>query len=129
VIELTDEMRNAVKGRMGIPRGTELDPWMEAAAEDVLAIVERDYPATEYTLSALPEDNINARLFSIKVAYRGSGRWAVLRMGDCLSRSGEWDYESIPSERTDGEAMRLAREALPGLTVNGLTAAAVMGSA
>jgi hypothetical protein len=42
-IKLTDEMRAAVKGRMGIPRGTELDPWMEAAVEDVLAIVGRDY--------------------------------------------------------------------------------------
>lgn len=43
MIELTDEMRTAVKRRMGIPDGDELDPWMGPAIEDVLAIVERDY--------------------------------------------------------------------------------------
>lgn len=43
MIELTEEMRDAVRGRMGIPRNTSIDPWMEAAIEDVLAIVERDY--------------------------------------------------------------------------------------
>lgn len=45
MIELTDEMRAAVRGRMGIPRDASLDPWMEAAIEDVLAIVERDHMA------------------------------------------------------------------------------------
>jgi hypothetical protein len=43
VIELTPEMRAAVKRRMGVPDGRELDPWMGAAIEDVLALVERDY--------------------------------------------------------------------------------------
>jgi hypothetical protein len=43
VIELTDEMKAAVKRRMGIPQGDQMDPWTEAAIEDVLAIVERDY--------------------------------------------------------------------------------------
>ncbi|GIE30137.1 hypothetical protein Ait01nite_031820 [Actinoplanes italicus] len=42
MIELTDEMRAAVKSRMGITVGG-LDPWMEAAIKDVLALVERDY--------------------------------------------------------------------------------------
>jgi hypothetical protein len=42
VIELTDEMRRLVKARMGVPDGVELDPWMEAAIGDVLAVVERD---------------------------------------------------------------------------------------
>jgi hypothetical protein len=42
VIEPTDEMRRVVKSRMGIPDGVELDPWMEAAIGDVLALVERD---------------------------------------------------------------------------------------
>ena len=39
----TDEMKAAVKRRMGVPDGVEIDPWMEAAIGDVLAIVERDY--------------------------------------------------------------------------------------
>lgn len=45
MIELTDEMKAAVARRMGVPAGVELDPWMEAALEDVLAIVERDRAA------------------------------------------------------------------------------------
>jgi hypothetical protein len=28
-------------------------------------------------------------------------KWAVRRSGCCLSKSGEWDYEPIPSSRTD----------------------------
>jgi hypothetical protein len=43
VIQVTDEMRRAVRGRMGIPDGVALDPWMEAAIGDVLALVEREY--------------------------------------------------------------------------------------
>jgi hypothetical protein len=42
VIELTPEMKAAVKKRMGVPDGHEMDPWMGSAIEDVLAIVERD---------------------------------------------------------------------------------------
>lgn len=43
MIELTPEMRTAVKRRMGVPDGQEMDPWMGSAIEDVLAIVERDH--------------------------------------------------------------------------------------
>ncbi|HXM55368.1 MAG TPA: hypothetical protein VOB72_08260 [Candidatus Dormibacteraeota bacterium] len=43
MIELTAEMRRLVAARMGLPDGAELDPWMVAALEDVLALVERDY--------------------------------------------------------------------------------------
>jgi hypothetical protein len=43
VIELTDEMKAAAKRRMGVPDDHQLDPWTEAAFEDVLAIVERDH--------------------------------------------------------------------------------------
>lgn len=42
MIEPTEEMRAAVKRRMGVPDGQEMDPWMGSAIEDVLAIVERD---------------------------------------------------------------------------------------
>jgi hypothetical protein len=48
VIELTDEMRATVKRRMGVPEGVELDPWMDAAIGDVLALVERDYLLTPF---------------------------------------------------------------------------------
>lgn len=43
MIELTEEMKAAVKRRMGEPDGVQLDPWMQAAIGDVLAIVERNH--------------------------------------------------------------------------------------
>ena len=42
MIEPTDEMRAVVKRRMGVADGDQLDPWMDAAIGDVLAIVARD---------------------------------------------------------------------------------------
>lgn len=29
----------------------------------------------------------------------GSVKWAVRRMGDCLNKQGEWEYEPMPSSR------------------------------
>ncbi|HXM55361.1 MAG TPA: hypothetical protein VOB72_08220 [Candidatus Dormibacteraeota bacterium] len=137
MIEPTDEMvaafaaaKAAVKGCPGLDDGD------EQGLAAVLAIVERDRePVTEYTICALPEDDINHGSFAVKVAYRGRGLWAVVRHRYCLGRDGEWDYESMPSGRTDewlaehrfteAEALRLAREAAPHIRVNGMTAAEV----
>lgn len=87
---------------------------------------------TEYTVSVLPDGDVNQDLFTIKVAYRGRGLWAVLRRSFCLGRSGDWDYESMPSGRTDqwlaeyrfteAEALDLAREAAPQIEYGGRTA-------
>ena len=78
---------------------------------------------TEYTVSMLPEDDINAGAFDITVAYRGHDLWAVSRSRRCLGRDGTWDWEPIPSERDDEwlaehrfpeqEALRLAKEQAP----------------
>lgn len=86
---------------------------------------------TEYEVCAIPEDDITANAYAIKVAYRGRGLWAVIRLGYCLGADGEWSYESIPSERTDEwlaghrfdkeTALRLAVEHAPKVTVNGWT--------
>lgn len=134
-IEPTDEMHEAAflaaeEDGLHLWRDTS-----DAIIRAVLEVVNRDYPATEYTLSALPEDDSNGMLFRIVVAYRGRGLWAVSRHRYCLGRSGEWDHESVPSERTDewlaehrfplDEALRLAREELPKLRVNGMSAAEV----
>jgi hypothetical protein len=91
---------------------------------------------TEYTVCGLPEDDINASHFALTVAYRSAGRWAVLRHGFCLGTDGEWDYESIPSERADewrathrfdeDTALRLAVEHAPNVTVNGWTVDAAL---
>lgn len=84
---------------------------------------------TQHSVSVLPESSINHGSFEVTVDYRGGGRWAVKNRGFCLSATGEWDYESIPSEREDEwladhrfheeTALRLAREAVQTITVNG----------
>jgi hypothetical protein len=91
---------------------------------------------TEYTVCALPEDDINAGSFAITVAYRGRNLWAVSRHRRCLGADGNWDYESIPSERRDEwlaahrfdeqTALRLAVEHAPKVTVNGWTVDAAL---
>lgn len=91
---------------------------------------------TEVIFSALPDDHPDRDLFEVKVAWRGRDRYAVLRRSRCLGRDGTWDYESIPSERTDDwiathrfaydEALKLAHQACQGITVNGHTVADVL---
>lgn len=90
---------------------------------------------TEVTVSVVPEGSIDHDVFSVKVAWRGGERYAVVRRGRCLSHDGTWDYETIPSERTDDwiathrftydEAYRRAIEVAPTIKVNGFTAAEV----
>lgn len=48
---------------------------------------------TEVTVSAVPEDNINHGVFSVKVSWRGGERYAVERHRQCLGIDGEWDYQ------------------------------------
>jgi hypothetical protein len=93
---------------------------------------------TEYTVSALPEDNVNAHLYEVGVAYRGDGRWAVTHLGYCLTVDGsEWDFNRPPSERVDEwlarfrfptaeAALTAARKAVLELRVGGRTAAEVL---
>lgn len=90
---------------------------------------------SRFTVSCLPERNINTSLFEITIEERGqldgTTRWAVCRLGQCLNRRGRWDYEMNPSSRTDrwiaghrfdfDTALRLAKKAAPLITVNGVT--------
>lgn len=90
---------------------------------------------TQYVVSAVPEDLcMDYYAWNIEVDWRGPGDlWAVKRFSQCLGSDGLWDYESIPSERTDewkrthrfplAEALRLAHEAAPSVVVNGITPA------
>jgi hypothetical protein len=93
--------------------------------------------STGYTVSCLPYDDINAEAFSIQVDYTGHGRWAVRQRGRrCLAADGRWDWEPIPSERTDewlakyrfdlDTALRLAKEQAPLIKVNGRTVEQVL---
>jgi hypothetical protein len=88
---------------------------------------------TRFDVSCLPLDDINAHGFTLTVEYRGRGKWAVLNSRWCLSSTGEWEWESIPSEREDDwlethrfdleTAQRLAVEAAPKMVCNGWTVA------
>lgn len=88
---------------------------------------------TAYAVSCLPEDNVNAYHFTLKVEYRGYGKWAVLIGPYCYSADGEYDYEPSSSSRTDewlathrfdlDEALELAQRCAPLMTVNGHTVA------
>lgn len=86
----------------------------------------------EMTLADLAGD-IDLSMFAIEVQWAGGGDgWAIRRGGvRCLSRSGEWAFESIPSGREDDwlaehrwpldEALEAAKAALPSIRVNGWT--------
>lgn len=97
------------------------------------ATVEVHVQPTEYTVNLLPEDGIDGHLFGITVQYRGGGRWAVVHLSSCLGADGSWDFGVKEYDRGDDwlnahrfdeqTALRLAKEAAPGVTVNGITAA------
>ncbi len=85
----------------------------------------------KYEISAVPEDLCkDAYAWSIAVEWRDKELWAVTRFSQCLGSDGKWDYESSPSNRTDewkkthrfteSEALRLAHEIAPTISVNGI---------
>ena len=87
------------------------------------------------TYSPLEVDHDDRRAFEVAVEWRGSlsrnarKAWAVTWLGKCLSETGEWDHEPIPSSRTvqwialhrfdREEAIDLAMEACQKIVVNG----------
>lgn len=90
--------------------------------------------AVEYTVNCIPEGDINAHGFEIRVQYRGAGRYAVIRHGDmCLGADGIWDFGVKEYDRGDDwlnahrfnldTALKLAKEQAPLVTVNGYTVA------
>lgn len=100
-----------------------------------MSAVEIHTSVTQYTVSVFPPElhnNIDAYSYLIQVEEAAPGRWAVRRMKRCLNADGHWDWESIPSERTEEwltefrhdkeTALRLAGEAAPLVRVNGKTA-------
>ena len=83
-------------------------------------------------VSLLQPDHEAHPYFAVMVEYRGRDRWAVTRYSECLSRSGEWGHESLPSSRTDewlaenrftyNEAIEAASKVAPTIKMNGYTA-------
>lgn len=102
---------------------------------------------TRYEVSCVPEDHVDADMFTVTVQYRGNGRWAVQRgehrflgADGTWSLAFGWDREPVTDEeiaayenahqawldahRFDEEtARRLAREAASKITIRGYTAA------
>lgn len=88
---------------------------------------------TTYTVTCLPEDELEASSWALTVEWRGRGLWAVKHGSFCLSRTFEWDYEMRPSAREDEwlrahrftleEALDYAKRAAPQVIVNGFTPA------
>lgn len=88
---------------------------------------------TEYAVTAFPLEAPDASSFTLKVTYRGTGRWAIIRLGECWNKETKsWDYESLPSNREDDwlishrydsaeAAIADAKEIAPFLSVNGWT--------
>jgi hypothetical protein len=83
-----------------------------------------------FDVCCLPDDHPERYSFALKVVSRdlAGGMWAVLDRADrCLSVAGEWEYEHIPSERTDewkathrftkSRALELATEWAPKMTI------------
>lgn len=92
---------------------------------------------TRYEVSCLPEDDINARPYTLTVEYRGRGLWAVLDGPFALNADGVKDYEPRPSAREDDwltthrfdldTALALAKRFAPLMTCNGHTVAEALG--
>lgn len=87
---------------------------------------------TEVSVSAVPFDDPESTLFTLTVSWRGGETYAVLKRGHWnLGTDGEWDFEVLPSERTDewiathrfsyDEALELAVKHAPSMTCNGQT--------
>jgi hypothetical protein len=62
--------------------------------------------ATTYTVTAVPVEVPQAYLWALTVEKRGTGSWSVNNAGYCLCTDGNWDYEPIPSERSDNWRLR-----------------------
>jgi hypothetical protein len=72
-------------------------------------------------------------IWTITVAERDTGRWAVKGMFGVLNTDGEWEYEPSPSNRdddflarcrfTEAEALRRALDVVDTVRINGLTIA------
>ena len=61
---------------------------------------------TSFFITALPADVIeytpgDAHYFSLEIARKSPGRWAVLHRGYCYDANLNEEYESIPSSRTE----------------------------
>lgn len=91
---------------------------------------------SQYVVTALPDDDVDQHTFSLTVERRAPDRWAICWLGMCFSKNGTWDYEALPSERTNEwkddhrfdmeTALALAKGEVMKIKVNGLTVDGLM---
>lgn len=103
-----------------------------AISADGITVVE----PTRYLVTQIPLSHENSAIWSLELAWRGPESWAVMWNSRCLNADNEWDYEPLPSERSDqwiadhrftfDEARERAIAALPQLRINGMTSADVL---
>lgn len=85
-----------------------------------------------YTVSVLPEDNMNHYVWALHVEYVGNGNWCVRHVGSCLTKKGDWIWEPSNSGKTKTflkrtrwdnaeDAIAAAKKAAPRVMVNGRT--------
>jgi hypothetical protein len=84
-----------------------------------MALMHFDVLVTEYSISLLPETDINYPTFLITVQYGGFGRWGIFHMRYVLNRSGEWVWNGRVRYASAEEAIERAKVAYPKLRVNG----------
>ncbi len=115
----------------------EIPDWHRAvtrrAQQEAANAPEPNVRAAEYTVNCLPEDDFDSHVFEIRVQYRGNGRYAVIRHGQCLGADGTWDQGVKEYDRGDAwlnahrfdldTALKLAKEQAALVTVNGFTVA------
>jgi hypothetical protein len=91
--------------------------------------------ATEFAFNAIPvvsrDEYGEWSAWSITVARRAEGKWAVVGNTGILNKSGSWEHEKLPSARTEKfiartrfslpVAVELAKKAAESVTINGLT--------
>ena len=119
-------------GHLWKDHGDEPDPaanWPPVADVTGRAGAEVYTTVRHYRVSVWPEAQqcSHARDMSLTVAYRGSGRWAVLLGIVSIGKDGSPDTEHIPSERRDewlamhrhtlDDALRLARSIAPAIQI------------
>jgi hypothetical protein len=89
--------------------------------------------ATTYHVSVLPESAPDSDMWDILVELRGHGRWSVRHFSKSLGRDGTWSYGPRDDEDATAwvvahrfgldEALHLAAQHAPNITVNGVTPA------
>lgn len=57
--------------------------------------------ATQFTLIPGSSNRPFGHVYELKVEWRGGDAWVIVDSSYVLNREGEWEYEPLPSSRTE----------------------------